>query len=133
MVFLKFFLVEIPQIENKKEFLKSGRPPLGLADELSGPFFFVGSLFLRIVVESSRSTIKDVVMTIIPDSDDVNPGLTKPFSKEEKDQTANETTEPFDPEDHSTDTDVDDYKDMQIEMHRFYSRQKSMYKWDNIK
>ena len=67
-------------------------------------------------------------MTIIADSDDVNPRLPKPFPKEEKDQAANETTKPCDPEDHSTDIDVDDYKDMLIEMHRFYNRQKSMYK-----
>ncbi len=44
-------------------------------------------------------------------------------------------TQPFDnnSEDTSTDTDIDDYKDMMLEMHRFANRQKSMYNWDNLK
>ena len=44
--------------------------------------------------------------------------------------------EPADPQDQSTDSNADDYKDMLIEMHRFAKRQagyrksKGKYKWD---
>ncbi len=41
--------------------------------------------------------------------------------------------EPVDPKDQSTDTDVDDCKDMMLEMHSFVNRQKSSYNWNNLK
>lgn len=67
-------------------------------------------------------------MQLIPDSDDINPQLTKSFLKEGKNE-----IDPYDAEDCSTDIDIDDYKDIQIEMHRFAKRQKSIYNWNNIK
>jgi len=45
--------------------------------------------------------------------------------------------DPADPQDQSTGVEDDDYKDMQLEIHRFSKRharyQDKMYNWDNLK
>ncbi|WP_316357267.1 hypothetical protein [Candidatus Neptunichlamydia sp. REUL1] len=61
---------------------------------------------------------------ITPNSDQNIPGF---------EQTEEDLYEPANSEDTSTDSNVDDYKDMQLEIHRFVKRQKSLYNWDNLK
>jgi len=50
---------------------------------------------------------------------------TQPFDDDNNSQTN-------DPADSSKDTNVDDYKDMMLEMHRYSKSRKSSYNWNNI-